>query len=221
MARGLFAAASIVLVAGALLGSVGAHARGPVVCGAAVKGQTLLEGGRERIYSVPGSKPPGTERIFGCLVWKGGISIFQLNRWPKHAPYCCGRWTTVDTEALAIRAPWVAYAESFSGIDTSALTVAAMDLRQGETSYCLVGGRRAPRRGPTVTGIALRRNGHRAWIGESGLSTPEIGVCASTEREVKGEVIASGDGIDLQSLALHDSTLTWTDSGNRQSATLP
>jgi hypothetical protein len=72
-----------------------------------------------------------------------------------------------------------------------------------------------------VTGIALGGNGHRAWIGESALSTPEIGVCASTEREVKGEVIASGDGIDLESLALHDSTLTWTDSGNRQSATLP
>ena len=221
MGRRLLGSAMAVLVAGALFGSVGAQAGTPEVCGAASKGQTLLEGRRERIYSVRGYEPPNTERIFGCLVWKGGISIFQLDRWPIHAPFCCGRWATVDTEALAIHAPWVAYAERFSGTDTSASTVAAMDLRQGETSYCLVGGRRVPMRGPSVTGIVLGRNGHRAWIGESGWGTPEIGSCPSTERESNGEIIASGDGIDLDSLALHASTLTWTDSGNRRSAALP
>src|SRR6478672_10106614 len=106
MGQGFFATtAAVVLVGAAVLGPVGASARGPVVCGAAFKGQTLLEGRKARIYSLPGAEPPYTERIFACLVWTGGIS--QLNHWPKRAPFCCGRWPHIDTEVLALHAPWV------------------------------------------------------------------------------------------------------------------
>ena len=38
---------------------------------------------------------------------------------------------------------------------------------------------------------------------------PEVGVCG----EIGGCILDSGEGIDLNSLKLNGSTLTWTDSG--------
>src|SRR5262249_2134230 len=201
-----------------LLGSPGATARGSNACGSG-KARTLLAGRRMRVYSFPGSEPPYTERIFACLVWKGGVSVSQLNRrrGGPHAPVCCAALgVAIDGETLAIHPPWVAYSEGFHGIDTSFLTVTAKDLRTGTTSYCLVGGARAPHPGPLVTKVVVGGNGHRAWIGETRetrLSGREVAACPSTELEVESEPIDSGGGIDLESPALHGPTPTWTDAG--------
>jgi hypothetical protein len=118
LGRGFIAATvAVVVICAAVLGSVGAIARGlaPPPCGPA-KGQTLLEGRRARIYLLPRSKSPYPDRIFACLAGSG--RVWRLNRSPKDAPFCCGRWAGVGIEHLAIHAPWVAYQENFSGVDT-------------------------------------------------------------------------------------------------------
>jgi hypothetical protein len=177
-------------------------------CGPA-RGTTLLAGRRGRIYTLPGSEPPRTERLYACLV--------ATQR----------TWTLVsyaDIEPVALNAPWVAYPESIRGRDTSRLKVAVKNLRTGATLYCQAGFRIAPASRPHLTGIGLKRDASLAWIGESrpppssgrGPLVPVVGVCDSTG----SRVLDSGEGIDLHSLKLHGSTLTWTDEGETRSATL-
>ena len=70
----------------------------------------------------------------------------------------------------------------------------------------------------------LKPDGSLAWVGSTkqtlggrrGPLTPEVGACDSTGEHL----LDSSAGIDLQSLALHGSTLTWTDSGETHSAIL-
>jgi len=191
------------------------------------KGTTLVVGRQARIYSLPGSKPLETERIFGCLVSTGHSR--QLNALPKpRYVFGKGRGVSVDTDAFALHAPWAAYPENFYGLDTSVLAVTVKNLRTGSTTYCRVGGNRRPMRpGPSVTDIALGRNGHVAWIGKSKLElfpftfTRRVGACASiASREIESSEIENGEGIDLHSLILHGSMLTWINSGVTHTAAL-
>jgi hypothetical protein len=203
-----------------LISSAPAAARG-ATCGSG-KGTILAAGRQVRVYSLPGSKPPETERIFGCLIATG--RSWQLNAVAMPPDVRQGRSVSVDTETLSLHAPSVAYPETFLGLDTSVLAVTVKDLRTGEVSYCRVGFRIAPVRSPLVTAIALKPGGSLAWMGESRLPqesgraslSPEVGICDSTG----SRILDSGQGIKLHSLALHGSRLTWTDSGVTHTAEL-
>lgn len=195
-------------------------------CGPA-KGTTLVRGRRVRIYSLTPAPEPhryfGNEPIFACLVSTG--RSWQLNGrlkppLPKFNGFGFG---VVSFEPLAIRAPWVAYPETFPSVDTAVLTVTAKDLRTGATSYCLVEGWGAPHPGPRLDGIVLKRNGHRAWVGKGGPFShykKKVAVCPSAALELRSTEIESGEGIDLHSLKLHGSRLAWTNSGMTEVATL-
>jgi hypothetical protein len=204
-----------------------------LTCGPAT-GKTLVAGRQARIYSLPGPEPPETEHIIGCLVATGQSQILNSAVRAKTAPVR-GRRPSVETEAISLHAPWVAYAESFHGIDTGQLLVTALNLRSGAAAYCPVGGWQAPHRRVSVTGVALKRNGSVAWIGAGsahepdgreaepisgslvyGPLEPEIVACDTTGEHV----LDSGEGIDLNSLALRSSILTWTNAGATRSAWL-
>jgi len=66
----------------------------------------------------------------------------------------------------------------------------------------------------------LKPDGSVGWIGEARVGgkyhVPEVGVCD----EIGGSILDSGEGIDLNSLKLNGSTLTWTTSGEMHSVVL-
>ncbi len=204
--------ATVVSVAVFPLGTSAAPAGGSASCGPA-KGTTLVSGRRARIYSLPGSKPPWTERVFGCL---SSVSrVWQLS------PIGKSSWPVRMGEPFDLRAPWVAGLVSKHGRDTLRLAIGARDLRTGTFKSCAVGSGFNPGNKPSVAGFVLKRDGSVAWIGESrvagtGRRAPAVGACDSTGEHI----LDSGEGIDLHSLALHGSMLTWTDAGLTRSALL-
>ena len=105
------------------------------------------------------------------------------------------------------------------------MTVVARNLRTEALNYCGVGGARAPEPGPAVTGIALKSNGSLAWIGEGNQNPSSIlGPLVHRVAECttgSNVVLDEGEGIDLQSLQLHNSVLQWMDSGSPRTAVLP
>ena len=191
-------------------------------CGPA-KDTTLLADRRARIYSPPESKPQfGEPIVYGCLV-STGHSI-ELSPLPRTASWRGGRM--YGPFALAV--PWAAGAMTLSrGRDAHGLSVVARNLQSGEIKRCLVGaGHGSPRSTGGVGSIALKRNGSLAWaghgrVGESaeirGKFPPREIVACDSEGE---RLLDSGPGLDLHSLSLQGSTLTWTDEGETRSATL-
>ncbi len=191
-------------------------------CGPA-KDTTLLADSRARIYSPPESKPQfGEPIVYGCLV-STGHSI-KLSPLPRTAGWRAGGMYG----PFALTVPWAAGAVTLSrGRDAHGLSVAARNLQTGQIKSCLVGGGHgSPRSTGGVGSIALKRNGSLAWagharIGQSGeierqFPPREIVACDS-----EGErLLDSGESIDLYSLKLHGSKLTWTDAGETRSATL-
>lgn len=128
------------------------------------------------------------------------------------------------SRAISIAAPRVSYAETFYGVDTSVLAVVVKDLSKGTAAYCRVAFTEAPAPRPAVTKIALSATWSVGWIGrsrtmqQSGRSplTPTVGVCDSAG----SRVIESGNGLDLHSLALHGTQLTWLNGGQQHSTRL-
>jgi hypothetical protein len=123
------------------------------------------------------------------------------------------------------------------------LAIVAKNLLTGGARLWAVGGRRgSPKNAPSVTDLALKRNGSVAWIAIQRVALPVQPVYIppgttlppiypprrwSYERRVvagnrTGEqvVLDSGESIDLHSLRLHGSTLSWTDFGETRMAQL-
>ncbi|HVC06146.1 MAG TPA: hypothetical protein VND98_00975 [Solirubrobacterales bacterium] len=173
-----------------------------------VKGDTILTDRDGRIYSLPGSEPPETDRIFACLVSGGVVRKLSPLGKSKFRPPMMGA-------PFVLRAPWVAGLVSEHGRDTLRLAIGARDLRTGAFRSCEVGFGFNGGNKPSVAGIVLKRDGSVAWIGKSRVPgttqrAPEVGVCSVNGEEA---VLDSGEGIDLHSLELHGSTLTWANSG--------
>ena len=180
-----------------------------------VRGETVIANDRTRIYSLSGSRPPQTERIFGCLVSTGRVR--QLS------PIGKSKFPVRMSEPFVLRAPWVGGVERAHGFDSLRLGVRAVNLRTGAVSVCFVGSGLAPRSAGEVMRIALMPNGSLAWAGKGHFGSagkhppsPEIVACDS-----EGDrVLDSGEGIDLHSLTLHGSELTWSSSGIKRTAVL-
>jgi hypothetical protein len=119
-------------------------------------------------------------------------------------------------EPFVLHAPWVAGREVKRGRDTLRLAVRARNLRTGATISCPVGFGFNPGNKPSLSGIVLKHDGSVAWIGKKGGSTLAVGACDSTGERI----LDSGEGIDLESLKLHGSTVTWIYSGESRSAVL-
>ena len=186
------------------------------------KGKTLLANRQARVYVFAGTEPPKSARIFGCLFSVG--RPWQLNAVPRHSVFGEARGISVDDASLILKDQQVAYPEYFYGVDSSVLAVTTKSLRTGQVTYCKVGFRIAPSRTPKVSGIELTRRGSVAWIGRSRPQhssgrdplTPEVGACDSTG----SHILEAGEQIDLHSLALRGSTLSWENAGVVHTAVL-
>jgi hypothetical protein len=123
---------------------------------------------------------------------------------------------------FALDAPWAAGGVGQqTGRDSRENSISARNLRSGQRKSCYVGNGHSPRASGGVRSIVLKRNGSFAWsghsrIGEGELTPPKVVACDSAGEHV----LDSGPEIDLHSLKLHGSMLTWTDSGETRSALL-
>lgn len=179
--------------------------------------KTLVANGSGRVYELR----TGEHAIFGCLV--STTRSVKLSPIPRSG----SRWGAATmSKPFALNAPWVAGAvHQQTGLDTSRITVVARDLRSGRRRSCPAGGGdHSPRSRGDVKDIALKHNGSLAWSGHTRIGEiagaqfppPAIVACDSTGEHV----LDSGQGIDLHSLALHGSMLTWIDAGETRSAVL-
>jgi hypothetical protein len=203
--------AALVSVGAFVLGPPAALAARTSSCGPA-QGRTLATGRRARIYALPGSL--GQTRTYGCLFSTG--RSWSLS--PK------SRFTHLNPETVVLRAPWVAYSETTIAVDNAAAAIFVRNLRTGHLaqSHPAVTEVSGPENHSSVTQIALTGYGAVAWIGEESsisagglvLRQVEIGDSAGFS------VADQGAGIDPQSLELHGSTLSWTNSGTAHSALL-
>lgn len=184
------------------------------VCGPQ-RGTTLKEGRKARVYSLASSEPPWSERVYGCL--HSSDHPWQLS--PRDGDR---RSPRLESETLALSAPWAGGVMRESGVDTFRLAVRARNLRTGAAVECEAGGGSAVFKEATIVKrLVLTTTGTIAW--SSGVlrrneeSNRKILVCAPPLAQALDE----GEGIDLNSLELHGSTLTWIDAGARRTARLP
>jgi hypothetical protein len=219
------------VLAGAMLsaGSAGASAKRhhSPACGPA-NGKTLIAGRRARVYAVPKVDHRGTRNVevplvFGCLKPRGHPRL--LGSTSSGLSSYKGRLVgLLHTDTLTIRAPWTAYASSATVIDASGIGVTAVNLRTNTRRGCNVGGGVVTLAQPSVSNVVVTRSGTIAWAGvtrpERNWNEPMVNVVARCGEDLGFEVLDSGPGIELHSLALHGSTLTWTDEGETHSAAL-
>lgn len=178
---------------------------------------TLVDGRLGRVYEfpVPSKDEDKRERAtFACLFGLGRAwRLDRVNLW-------MGRFDVLDPSMIVLHAPWVAYSQDFWAVDTGELFVAAKNLRSGRSYLCPVGPwSSAAGIKSELAGIVLTRTGRVGWIAqkhESSGSNGEVAACDSAGFKR----LDNGEGIDLESLRLLGSRMTWTDSGAERSTVL-
>lgn len=181
---------------------------------------TLLETRKVRIYAMPKDSVPlpdghsvAGRPVFGCLK---NIGEARLLNAPGEQE---GYWFGVDEHALAIHAPLVAYAFTAYYLDSHATFVRVRNLNGNSTVRgCPAGRGLAPRRQPRVGGIVLNARASVAWSVEGGTFGNPFAVVACDS--AGQHVLDSGEGIDLESLSLQNSVVSWLDDGSRREARL-
>lgn len=209
--------------------AVGAPVRvSPTTCNPAGTSTWVL-GGQGRIYELPGTfrvRDNGTRwltppAVYGCLFASGHPWRLNLRQspWSPEEPTYRGVRVPpgLSPEATVLNSPWVAYRETFLGVDTGTLFVAARNLRNGKISRCFVGGFAALWFPLSIVQIVVQHSGVFAWSTEGKLGSGkrrEIGACDPSGTRV---TLDAGPGIDPDSLELRGSSITWTDAGTSRS----
>lgn len=177
---------------------------------------TVVEDRQARVFSRPGTSPPGTERLEACL-------STPRRSWGLPSPVFGRSRAVLDEGSLTLTGAWLAFVENTTGIDGGTMRVAGKDLRDGATRTCEIGSFIAPGRGPRVVELALRSDGVVAWSAWSrGPSEPGqaplekiVGAC-----DAEGlHILDQGPGIELRSVVWKGSVLVWSDGGEPRSAT--
>jgi hypothetical protein len=125
-------------------------------------------------------------------------------------------------EQFRLAAPYLAYACGGNWMDRCIAGVRVVDLRDGSVRSPRMPAWVFGRRGFTVpTDIQLKDNGSVAWIiadlQAGGRPGPrEVGALDGAGQRL----LDSGSKLDVNSLELNESTLTWINDGTRRSATL-
>lgn len=189
------------------LGAVASGSGGQPACGPASV-TTLRQQHGVRLFAR--SSKEGRD-VYACSVGMQG--------WRRLGPFRHGYLGAGVTGPFAISSEWVVGIEQRgSGVDTLEFVSSALNLRSGLRHRCVVGEGHSPGQS-RLKRVLLAPSGGTAsitlvhsWPSHS----PQIVACGSTGRKILDE----GPGIDLQSIALHGSTLVWVDSGTERSAHL-
>ena len=155
--------------------------------------------------------------IYGCLLPGGQIQPLGRGGTDPRielSPF------SLDLRTLVGNPPWVAYVKFFLvGVDTLHSYVVAKNLRTGAVKRCRVG-HRENGYGPEPVAFVLKANGSIAWTRENPEALIDhqraMGACDS----VGQAILDAGETLDVHSLALRGSLLTWSNGGVARSARL-
>lgn len=176
---------------------------------------TLVTGRLGRVYSVPLAGParkraPEGARVYGCLFAAGRpVLLGRTFAFLDHA--------RVETDAFALHAPRVAYAETFMGVDFNRVHLVVRDLRTGKVEQEQDAAPKTPlvESFTSVADIELTGTGAVAWSSEKTSMVdrrhPAREVAATDSSGLT--VLDEGEGIDVHSLTLPRSKLSWLDGG--------
>lgn len=183
-------------------------------CGPA-HAKTLAENNQIRLYEVDTSR---TRRDRGMFVFACMRSSGQRRRL---GPIRQDEWYAFMPGPFVLAAQWAGGIELRQiGQDTQRIFGTTRNLPMGLGTRCLIGGGSRPGEVPKVKRLLIDNKGSLVWaatrVATEGGFTSVIGVCESTG----ARVLDSGEAIDFASLRLSGSTLTWTNSGARQTARL-
>jgi hypothetical protein len=203
----------LVVLAGLQVSSSWATAKRPGGSCGPTDARTLSGSQEIRVYEMVGKDSASSPSIFGCIKPSG--------RPRRLGPVVGHTWSAALSGPFSFATPWVGAIElRQEGQDTARLYSAAMSVKAGAASRCLIGGGDRPGQLPRVRETLLTQAGRLAWValipGEGSGSTLEIGACESSGPNI----LDSGSGININSVALKGSTLSWSDSGVQLSARL-
>lgn len=191
-------------VTASLLAALGGGAAAAAVRCAPVGAQVKLADSRAQVYAL-------RQAIYGCD--RGTRRTTKL-----------GQTTTCVASArvdhLALAGDVVAYGLDRCGVDTGSASITVRRLSDGKRlhSFAALTGA-GPESYQSVTSLVVKPDGSVAWIAtvHSIIVTSEGG---APEVHANGKLLEAGE-IELHSLRLHGSTLTWRDgAGKKRSATL-
>lgn len=152
--------------------------------------------------------------VFACLKRTGKSRLLDASG--EMSAHSVG----VDEHVLAIHSPRVAFVLTAYYLDAHETFVRVRDLRGngGGVRSCSAGVGLAPRHIPRITKVVLNGKGSVAWSALQGLPAPgnAIVACDSAGKRT----LDSGEGVDLESLSLQRSVLSWLDNGSRREARL-
>jgi hypothetical protein len=166
-----------------------------------------------------GPRPIEASLAFGCLNPRGQPRLLGSTT-SGLTVYRSKRVGLVHADTVVLHAPWIAYTKIVSGIDTWMLYVVAVNLRTNSRRVCAVGlgGPDGGRPAPYVSELALAGDGNLAWTGgNQRTSLPTVAACDATGVTV----LDDGEGVNLHSLSIRGSRVSWIHSGRRRAALLP
>ncbi|MDX6590229.1 MAG: hypothetical protein QOI84_1503 [Solirubrobacterales bacterium] len=153
--------------------------------------------------------------IFACLKATGKSWLLNVPASKANAI-----WLGVDEDALAIHLPRVAYVFTDYYFDSHSTWIRVRDLRSGAiTRSCPAGGALAPSRLPLISDLVLNGKGSVAWSVTGGRfpsGNAAVVACDSSGQRT----LDSGEGIDLESVSIQNSVVTWLDNGTQREAWL-
>jgi hypothetical protein len=198
---GISAVAAMLLISATLLLPASASSsRAGASCGAPA-GRTLASTPQVRAYALSGPAP--TQVVDACLKPSGPSRRLGPVR-PK------GKVSTSSMPGpFGLAAPWAAgYEIRTTGQDGFLVFASARNLRTQRWHRCFVSGADRPLSPPPK--LLLSQGGDMAWAtAVAGSSDKEVGVCDGASRRI----VARSVSIEMGSLTLRGSTLSWAESG--------
>lgn len=147
--------------------------------------------------------------VFACLFEAN--KRFELGR----------NWDDELVELPRLAGPYVAWASVGCGIDGCDSSISITDLRDGrlvDAGNAACGAEPAPTSG--VSDLEPKDNGAVAWIASVPAPPGQARILVCAVDPLGGRLLDSGAAIELRSLELSGSTLTWRNGSVLQSATL-
>ena len=222
----LFSSTGLVLALLALSGvghGISSASATSEACGS--KGSTFAKDGGGEIYALPkkGLRQPSERPIYACLTAKTPLRLSPV--WVK-GEGDFKRHIQFLAKPFALASPWAAgVGYTRYGVDVDHVDVKAVNLRTGAVRECPVGQQTHPGGAGKLTDLVLKRNGAVAWINQEREYQGSPGAFSLVGRVVACDSLGQhqlgrSSEVDVHSLSLHGSTLSWSDHGTTEKAEL-
>jgi hypothetical protein len=180
-------------------------AAGKALCGPATA-ETLASSAQLRVYRI---EPESAKGVYAC----GPALRRPVRVGPaRSAGHGKGIWFA-GLSKLAINGFWVGASElRTEGIDFGSARVRAINVRTRHLALCRLG-QWTNGEGMRVTKVLMARRGTLIWTGVNSRK-PELGLCTRSSRIV---ILDEDSGLQIETVKLSGSLLTWVDSTGKHS----